>query len=51
MAVEDIARIRPAAVASGEKVLARLADRWRTRLEPLVDEAHARRRQAFGARA
>jgi glutathione-regulated potassium-efflux system ancillary protein KefG len=39
------------AAASGEKVLARLAERWRTRLEPLVDEAHARRRQAVGAGA
>lgn len=39
------------AAQSGDKVLARLSERWRTRLEPLLDEAQARRRQAEEAAA
>lgn len=39
------------AAQSGEKVLGRLAERWRARLESLLDEARDRRRQAGEAAA
>jgi glutathione-regulated potassium-efflux system ancillary protein KefG len=39
------------AALTGDKAMARLVDRWRGRLEPLVGEAHARRKAAAQAAA